>query len=648
MTATDTQSSHNEVHSHDSSSTTNHDISSPDFTIKKELSPEELRSRLNQIDDNQDVNSHSHSHHYSYSDDNSNEGDSPRHTIPHRRSSVATRNTNMSSSGLNFGKLPSSIPPPIPESLPTTPGYELSQRMFENSLIPPNLNRYPTQQRPTLNGDPIGSNSNTPLLINESNSHIMSVNNPPRNLYRVIATCTWTFVVGMTDGVLGSLLPHIEEYYKISYAIVSLLWLGNAIGYILVAFTAHHLDNYLGRTKMATLSCICFTIMYAIASSGTKFPIMVIAWFFGGIGGGAGLSQFNIFLSKLHNSSKFLGLFHGTYGLGAFLAPLIGTVMVDKSIKWHFFYLILLGVEILNIFFVTLSFKGCEEDLKRWEHVDTAAATDDNYHDGDNNSNNNITPPISIESPPRRSSDVEMDYITSKKSKQRDGSTDITTTTSLQNNNDEIEEIVEEKHDFKAAFKDYRTWLTCAFIFFYQGSEVSMGGWIVTFLLDYRGGNPSSTGYVSSGFWAGITLGRFLLTSILSTNFGVRRSIMVLSIFITMFDLFAWLVPNTIASAIFVSLIGLCIGPIYPMMVSLLTRILPRKIRFCALVLGTAFGSSGGSAVPFAVGMVSEFVGTYVLHPIFLACYLAMVSSWILMPNIERKGAQRTLWQKFW
>lgn len=591
MSQTDTHSQTEATHLHGD----HDDLGSPEFTQNKEdISFEEVSTRLNQINESQSSPS--------------------QHTIPHRRSSVASRQT----TGLNFQI--SSIPPPAPESLPTTPGYELSQRMFENSLIPPN-DKFPSQQRPTL-GPPLGSTSAAPLL-SKIDENIMSLRNPPRNLYRVIATCTWTLAVGMTDGVLGALLPHIEEYYNISYALVSLLWLGNAVGYILVAFTAHHLDNYLGKQKMATLSCICFTIMFAIASSGTKYPIMIVAWFFGGIGGGTGLSQFNIFLSKLQKSSKYLGLFHGTYGFGAFLSPLIGTVMVDHGVKWHYFYLILLGLELFNIVFVTLAFKGCDEDLKRWEHVDTEEVQ---------------TPPIATDSPPRAHEDVEMDYITSKNTKPVDDNE-----TTAKNPVDP-----DDKHDFKAAFKDYRSWLTCSFIFFYQGAEVSMGGWIVTFLLDYRGGNPSSTGYVSSGYWAGITLGRFLLTAYLSKQFGVRRSIMVLSIFIMIFDILTWLIPNTAGSAVFASLIGLGIGPIYPMMVSLLTRILPRKIRFCALVLGTAFGSSGGSAIPFAVGMVSEFAGTYVLHPMFLGCYAAMVTSWVLMPNIERKGAHKTLWEKFW
>lgn len=195
----------------------------------------------------------------------------------------------------------------------------------------------------------------------------------------------------------------------------------------------------------------------------------------------------------------------------------------------------------------------------------------------------------------------------------------------------------EKQHDFKAAFKDHRTWLICLFIFFYQGSEVAFGGWTVTFLLDYRHGNPESTGYFASGFWGGVMLGRFILTIVLSRLFTVRRALIILMLMIMGLDFCVWFIPNTIAAC--VSVIGLFIGPIYPLMISLITKILPRKIRFCSVALTTAFGSSGGPAMPFAVGVGSQFTGTYILQSIVLACYTGMLVSWVLLPNIERKGA---------
>lgn len=40
---------------------------------------------------------------------------------------------------------------------------------------------------------------------------------------------------------------------------------------------------------------------------------------------------------------------------------------------------------------------------------------------------------------------------------------------------------------------------------------MSVGGWIVDFMVKERGGEPSKSGLIPTGFWAGVTLGRLVL-----------------------------------------------------------------------------------------------------------------------------------------
>lgn len=44
--------------------------------------------------------------------------------------------------------------------------------------------------------------------------------------------------------------------------------------------------------------------------------------------------------------------------------------------------------------------------------------------------------------------------------------------------------------------------LLAFFILIYVGVEVTIGGWIVTYIIEVRGGG-SSAGYISSGFFGG-------------------------------------------------------------------------------------------------------------------------------------------------
>jgi fucose permease len=89
--------------------------------------------------------------------------------------------------------------------------------------------------------------------------------------------------------------------------------------------------------------------------------------------------------------------------------------------------------------------------------------------------------------------------------------------------------------------------LMAAFILVYVGVEVTIGGmyhipllihnfgnidgrpgWIVTFIINVRGGGPSS-GYISSGFFGGLTLGRVALLWV-NKKVGERRVLFVYSL----------------------------------------------------------------------------------------------------------------------
>ncbi|KAM5531232.1 hypothetical protein V8D89_015098 [Ganoderma adspersum] len=61
------------------------------------------------------------------------------------------------------------------------------------------------------------------------------------------------------------------------------------------------------------------------------------------------------------------------------------------------------------------------------------------------------------------------------------------------------------------------------FALIYVGVEVTLGGWSVTYILGKRG-DSSNSGYISSGFFGGIVLGRVLLLW-LNKKLGVRRAL---------------------------------------------------------------------------------------------------------------------------
>jgi hypothetical protein len=59
--------------------------------------------------------------------------------------------------------------------------------------------------------------------------------------------------------------------------------------------------------------------------------------------------------------------------------------------------------------------------------------------------------------------------------------------------------------NLKLALKSRVTIFGALFIFAYQGAEVAISGWVISFLINYRDGNPAQVGYVTAGFWVSHT-----------------------------------------------------------------------------------------------------------------------------------------------
>lgn len=397
---------------------------------------------------------------------------------------------------------------------------------------------------------------------------MLIVNGSSRNLWRVFAACLYVFCGGLSDGVVGALLPYIEEHYSISYSIVSLMWMGNAAGYIFIAAISYKVVHHFGTRTCLLIGCCFNLIMYALVLSGSRFPLIVTGFFFGGMGLGLTISQLNVFLTSFEKLSSYLGYFHGTYGLGASVSPILGTLLVEHGIPWNYFYFILVGLMFINIVNIYLAFTDIEVDMEPFQHQATAGV---------------------------KERSVVADVLTNK-----------------------------------------MTWMASLFVLFYQGGEVSMGGWVVTFLRDYRKYQSPTVGYVASGYWFGVTVGRLALTRNLYKHLNARRGTIVVVLGAIFAVSLAWGVNNLVADGVFVSLAGICIGPIYPLMLLHVSPLLPRKILVVSLTITTAFGSSGGALFPFLIGLMSQYVGAMAVMPAVIIMFSVMFSFWVSMPNPAR------------
>jgi len=177
--------------------------------------------------------------------------------------------------------------------------------------------------------------------------------------------------------------------------------------------------------------------------------------------------------------------------------------------------------------------------------------------------------------------------------------------------------------------------LVAFFILFYVGVEVAIGGWIVTYVIDVRGGGPSS-GYISAGFFGGLMTGRVALLWV-NNKLGERRAVFVYSAIAIALELIVWLVPSLIGDAVAVSFIGLILGPIYPLTMNHASKVLPRWLLTGCIGWIAGFGQAGSALLPFAAGALASKFGIKSLHPLLVSMMACMVGLWALIPKSQRR-----------
>lgn len=86
------------------------------------------------------------------------------------------------------------------------------------------------------------------------------------------------FTQGVNDAVTGALLPYIEAHYGLSYALASLIFVANAIGFIAAAPFVQQLDRKFGRSRTLATVATLNAVVYAVIISEPPFAIVAVSF----------------------------------------------------------------------------------------------------------------------------------------------------------------------------------------------------------------------------------------------------------------------------------------------------------------------------------------------------------------------------------
>ncbi|KAJ7033673.1 MFS general substrate transporter [Mycena alexandri] len=173
------------------------------------------------------------------------------------------------------------------------------------------------------------------------------------------------------------------------------------------------------------------------------------------------------------------------------------------------------------------------------------------------------------------------------------------------------------------------------FALMYVGVEVTIGGWITTYLIDVRGAGPSA-GYTTSGFFAGIMVGRLALLW-LNKKIGERRVLYLYVALAMGLEFIVWFVPSFIGGAVAVSLVGLFFGPMYPLIMNSVGRSVPRWLLSGSIGWVAGLGQAGSAILPFVTGAIASKTGIRTLQPLLISLMAMFPILWALVPNSPQR-----------
>ncbi|GHO58101.1 MFS transporter [Ktedonobacter robiniae] len=185
---------------------------------------------------------------------------------------------------------------------------------------------------------------------------------------------------------------------------------------------------------------------------------------------------------------------------------------------------------------------------------------------------------------------------------------------------------------FGATLKLPVVWIATLFLLVYVGVETCAGSWGYTFLLNERAQSPLIAGWIVSGYWLGLTLGRFFLQR-QAERMGISSTVLVYIclICIVLSSLLAWLVPSGISAALAFCLMGLGVAPLYPLTVAIMPKLVPAHLAASAISLLISVSIIGLGVFPWLAGLLAQAVGIWTLMPFIILLTLAMIILWRIL-----------------
>ena len=397
-------------------------------------------------------------------------------------------------------------------------------------------------------------------------------------------------IAGMCHALIGSVKVPLAKQLEIPESRVGQLI--SVFGFTLIpmAFAAGYFADTVGRNLVVEAGFVLVIVSVLVLATLKSYKMALVSILLLGTGWSALVNVLNAlqgpaFLSRddvsVVNLPFAMNLGDFIFGMGAFIMPIVVTVMIKKAgLKTTFFsFAALIAVPLVLCFSIDLNEYVQEFDSLKSEVATTA------------------------------SSDAAV-----------------------------VTEAVEPKElGFGDLFSDSIVLLCCFAFFFHVPVEACMGAWATTLMMD-RGTTESKATSLLSVFWLAFTVSRLIAALLLPAG---SHELAIIGFAVVLLVVVYGLIKSQKAEStnILVVTAGLILGPIFPILIAFLVGHVDVSLQGRAIGLFFCIGGIGWALIPFLVGRQADKNGLQKSFYIVAGCVVGlMLTTTLLVSQIGSAG----------
>jgi fucose permease len=373
-------------------------------------------------------------------------------------------------------------------------------------------------------------------------------------------------LVGVSAGVNGVLLLSQMNGYGVDRATIGITFFTGSAGFVLASLSNGALIQRLGIRLSAAIGAGAFALATIYMASRPPFAAFVAIQLVTGYGIGSLESVLNTYLAALPGATTLLNRLHAFFGVGALIGPALAAWMIGFAPWTVILFIVAVSYVPLAVGFIVA-----------------------------------LPGPLPAQ-PESESRPAEHG-------------------TSAGDTSSSARHLV-------AALRDPGIMCGAVMLAVYVGLELGVGNWGFSYLVQGRGLTRTLAGYSISGYWLGLTAGRFLISP-LATRIGLTTGGMMYACLagITATASLAWASP-TAATPVALVVLGFFLGPVFPTTMAIAPRLGTPELAPTAIGVLNAGSTIGGAGLPWVAGVLGQGLGIWTLMPFTVTLAVVQIAVW--------------------